>query len=157
MILKIEGLDKLLGKLDTIQKEQCIQRALTKSCLIVEAQAKVNCPVDDGQLRQSIGSEVKGNIGAIGTNVEYAPYVHQGTGIYAVNGDGRKTRWKFQDAKGEWHSTIGQPPNPFLERALDANREQIIDTFKEEITFQKMIGALIIIAGVYLVVSEKEE
>ena len=68
---------------------------------MVEAQAKVNCPVDDGQLRQSIGSEVKGNIGAIGTNVEYAPYVHQGTGIYAVNGDGRKTRWKYQDAKGE--------------------------------------------------------
>ena len=133
MILEIKGLDKLLGKLDTIQKEQCIQRALTKSCLIVEAQAKVNCPVDDGQLRQSIGSEVKGNIGAIGTNVEYAPYVHQGTGIYAVNGDGRKTRWKYQDAKGEWHSTIGQQPNPFLERALDANREEIIDTFKEEI------------------------
>ena len=133
MILEIKGLDKLLGKLDTIQKEQCIQRALNKSCLIVEAQAKVNCPVDDGQLRQSIGSEVKGNIGAIGTNVEYAPYVHQGTGIYAVNGDGRKTRWKYQDAKGEWHSTIGQPPNPFLERALDANREEIIDTFKEEI------------------------
>ena len=133
MILEIKGLDNLLGKLDTIQKEQCIQRALTKSCLIVEAQAKVNCPVDDGQLRQSIGSEVKGNIGAIGTNVEYAPYVHQGTGIYAVNGDGRKTRWKYQDAKGEWHSTIGQQPNPFLEKALDANREEIIDTFKEEI------------------------
>ena len=100
---------------------------------MVEAQAKINCPVDDGQLRQSIGSEIKGNIGVIGTNVEYAPYVHQGTGIYAVNGAGRKTRWKYQDAKGEWHSTIGQPPNPFLEKALDANREEIIDTFKEEI------------------------
>ena len=45
---------------------------------MVEAQAKVNCPVDDGQLRQSIGSEIKGNIGAIGTNVEYAPYVELG-------------------------------------------------------------------------------
>ena len=133
MIIEIKGLDNLLGKLDTIQKEQCIQRALTKSCLMVEAQAKVNCPVDDGQLRQSIGSEIKGNVGAIGTNVEYAPYVHQGTGIYAVDGDGRKTRWKYQDAKGEWHSTIGQQPNPFLERALDANVEEIIDTFKEEI------------------------
>ena len=133
MILKIEGLENLINKLDDIEKAEYIQRALTKSCLMVEAQAKVNCPVDDGQLRQSIGSEVKGNIGVIGTNVEYAPYVHQGTGIYAVNGDGRKTRWKYQDAKGEWHSTIGQQPNPFLERALDANREEIIDTFKEEI------------------------
>ena len=133
MILEIKGLENLINKLDDIEKAEYIQRALTKSCLMVEAQAKVNCPVDDGQLRQSIGSEVKDNIGAIGTNVEYAPYVHQGTGIYAVNGDGRKTRWKYQDAKGEWHSTIGQQPNPFLERALDANVEEIIDTFKEEI------------------------
>ena len=133
MILEIEGLENLINKLDDIEKAEYIQRALTKSCLMVEAQAKVNCPVDDGQLRQSIGSEIEGNIGVIGTNVEYAPYVHQGTGIYAVNGDGRKTRWKYQDAKGEWHSTIGQPPNPFLEKALDANREEIIDTFKEEI------------------------
>ena len=133
MILKIEGLENLINKLDDIEKAEYIQRALTKSCLMVEAQAKVNCPVDDGQLRQSISSEIEGNIGVIGTNVEYAPYVHQGTGIYAVNGDGRKTRWKYQDAKGEWHSTIGQQPNPFLERALDANREEIIDTFKEEI------------------------
>ena len=133
MILEIKGLDKLLGKLDTIQKEECIQRALTKSCLMVEAQAKVNCPVDDGQLRQSIGSEVKGNIGAIGTNVEYAPYVHQGTGIYAVNADGRKDRWSYKDAEGNWHSTIGQHPNPFLETALESKKPKILEIFKGEI------------------------
>lgn len=134
MIVRVEGLDKLLGKLNDLEKAQCINRALTKSCLMVESQAKINCPVDDGQLRQSITSEVKGFVGAIGTNVEYAPYVHQGTGVYAVNGDGRTdVPWCYQDAKGEWHSTIGQQPNPFLERALDANREDILDTFKEEI------------------------
>ena len=129
----VKGLDELLKKLDNLQSDQIVKEALTKSCLIVEAEAKERCPYDDGQLKQSITSVVNKNTGAVGTNVEYAPYVHQGTGIYAVNGDGRKTRWKYQDAKGEWHSTIGQPPNPFLEKALDANREEIIDTFKEEI------------------------
>ena len=52
-------------------------RALTKSGLLVEGTAKELCPVDDGQLRQSINSKVIDNKNAsIGTNVEYAPYVH---------------------------------------------------------------------------------
>lgn len=129
----IKGLDELLGKLDRLESMECVERALTKSCLMIEADAKENCPVDDGQLRQSITHEVKDLTGAVGTNVHYAPYVHQGTGIYAVNGDGRKTKWSYQDENGEWHTTIGQHPKPFLENALDANRKKIKETFKEEI------------------------
>lgn len=128
----IKGLESLINKLDKLS-DASVKEALNKSCLMVEADAKVNCPVDDGQLRQSITSEVDGNTGAVGTNVEYAPYVHQGTGIYAVKGDGRQDRWSYQDAKGEWHSTIGQQPNPFLEKALDSNREDIKKLFQEEI------------------------
>ena len=56
-----------------------------------------------------------------------------GTGIYAVNGDGRKDRWSYQDAEGKWHSTIGQKPQPFLERALDNNRDKINKIFEDEI------------------------
>lgn len=130
---RIRGLDKLIKKLDAIEQMKYIDRALTKSCLLVETDAKKNCPVDDGQLRQSITYEVKGNEGAVGTNVEYAPYVHQGTGIYAVNGDGRKSRWSYQDIEGNWHSTIGQQPKPFLENALDTNRSKIKEVFKEEL------------------------
>ena len=110
-----------------------MKEALTKSCLTVEAEAKERCPVDDGQLRQSITSVVDKNIGAVGTNVEYAPYVHQGTGIYAVNNDGRKDRWSYKDAEGNWHSTIGQHPNPFLETALDSKKPEILEIFKGEI------------------------
>ncbi len=128
----IKGLESLLKKLERLGSV-AIKDALTEACLMVEADAKINCPVDDGQLRQSITSEVDGKTGVVGTNVEYAPYVHQGTGIYAVNGDGRQDRWSYQDAKGEWHSTIGQHPNPFLEKALDSNREDIKKLFQDEI------------------------
>lgn len=56
----------------------------------------------------------------IGTNVEYAIYVHQGTGLFAEKGDGRKeVPWVYKTADGKWHSTKGQKPNPFLRRALD--------------------------------------
>lgn len=133
MAKSIKGLDSLIRKLEKLQGV-AVTDAIEKACLLVESEAKQLCPVDDGQLRQSITSElVNDTTGAVGTNIEYAPYVHQGTGIYAINGDGRQDRWSYQDAEGNWHSTIGQAPNPFLERALDNNRKEINKIFKDKI------------------------
>ncbi|MDM0720058.1 HK97 gp10 family phage protein, partial [Clostridium perfringens] len=59
-------------------------------------------------------------IGRVGNTMEYAPYVHQGTGIYAKDGNGRKTPWKYKVESGKykgWHITKGQRPQPFLEKA----------------------------------------
>lgn len=129
----VQGVNELINRLRNINQE-AVNRGLDKSGLLVEGTAKELCPVDDGQLRQSINSKVISNKNAaVGTNVEYAPYVHQGTGIYAVNGDGRQTPWSYKDAEGKWHTTRGQQPNPFLERALDQNREKIIEIFQQEI------------------------
>ena len=83
--------------------------------------------------------EIEGNIGAVGTNLYYAPYVHQGTGIYAVNDDGRKdVPWRYKDKDGNWHSTKGQPPQPFLQDALNANKKNIRDLFKEAIKYDRL-------------------
>ncbi len=107
-----------------------LENALEKACLIVENGAKQNCPVDDGQLRQSISHTVDGTKGEVGTGVEYAPYVEVGTGIYSTEGGGRQTPWTYKDAKGEWHTTRGMAAQPFLRPALDKNRSRIIDCFK---------------------------
>lgn len=127
----IEGLDSLNFKLSLLADPAMAERFLRKAGAMVERDAKRNCPVDTGQLRSSITHEVKGDVCAVGTNVEYAPYVHQGTGIYAVNGDGRPTPWRYQDDEGNWHSTIGQKPQPFLTKALDQNRDEISKMFYE--------------------------
>ena len=127
------SIDKIIKRLDQLGKQEQIELALDKSRLLVENDAKKFCPVGDGQLRLSIRSERDGLTAAVGTNLEYAPYVHQGTGIYAMNGDGRKTPWSYQDIHGEWHTTIGQEPNPFLFKALDTNRKQILQIFKDEL------------------------
>ena len=126
----VKGLDELLKKLDNLQSDKIVKGALTKSCLIVEAEAKERCPYDDGQLKQSITSVVDNNIGAVGTNVEYAPYVEIGTGIYSTQGGGRQTPWVYQDANGEWHRTSGSKPQPFMKPALEQNTSKIIDQFK---------------------------
>lgn len=128
----VVGAEKLLNKLSGLT-DDFVTEFLEEACMMVERDAKILCPVGNGELRNSITSEVDGNQGKVGTNLEYAPYVHQGTGIYAVNGDGRKDRWKYQDAEGNWHSTIGQQPNPFLEKALTMNKKEINKLLKEKI------------------------
>ena len=72
MNVTIQGLKSLEIKLDNLA-EIPVRNALTKSTLLVEGRAKENCPVDTGQLKNSITSEVEGNTGYVGTNVEYAP------------------------------------------------------------------------------------
>ena len=120
-------------RLDSLENElpNLLEKALEKACLIVENSAKENCPVDSGQLRQSIKHEVDGLTGEIGTNVEYAPYIEIGTGIYSTQGNGRQTPWKYQDAKGQWHTTKGMKAQPFLKPALESNFGQIARCFEE--------------------------
>ena len=122
-------LDKIISKL----LPDAIRQGLEEACLIVESGAKKNCNVDDGVLRSSITHEVENNEGIIGTNVEYAPYYHEGTGIYAIEGNGRQTPWTYCDAKGEFHTTKGQKPKQFLKKAVDENKNRIINCFENKL------------------------
>ncbi len=137
----LEGLNDVLANLEnTIDKiKVCESVAIDRGCQVIENKAKELCPVDDGILRASITHKVQessvGTItGTVGTGVEYAPYVHQGTGLFAVNGDGRKEPWVYKDAKGQFHKTIGQKPQPFLLDAsigeMDAVIRQISEVMK---------------------------
>lgn len=70
----------------------------------------------------------------IGTNVHYAIYVHEGTGIYHPNG--RRTKWYFKsEYDGKWHATRGMPPNRFLKNGLVRNMKQIEQYFKDNLKF----------------------
>lgn len=132
--MAIENLDKLISKLEKLDN---VNQAMVQACILVENEAKIKCPVDNGLLRNSITHYIEDNpnelVGVVGTNVEYAPYVEFGTGIYSSLGNGRQDRWKYKDAKGEWHSTIGQHPQPYLQPALEENRRKIEKMFKEQI------------------------
>ena len=129
---EVINLEKLISKLNKLSDQQ-MEQALNKACILVENQAKENCPVDTGELRMSITHYVEGDTGVVGTNKQYAPYVEYGTGLFAKEGNGRQTPWSYQDAKGEWHSTKGQKPQPFLEPALLDNEKKIIKIFDEAI------------------------
>lgn len=137
MMAYIENLDKLLTKLENL-KTVSVEQAVNEACILVENDAKKRCPVDTGELRMSITHEIeetseKRTTGAVGTNLEYAPYVEFGTGIFSSLGNGRQDRWSYKDAKGEWHSTIGQQPQPYLHPALDDNREEVKKLIQKKI------------------------
>ena len=64
--------------------EQAIDLALTASALLVEGQAKALCPVDTGNLRNSITHEVEKKEARVGTNVSYGIYQELGTSKMAA-------------------------------------------------------------------------
>lgn len=60
-------------------KDMATQIALEAIGLQAEGYAKKKCPVDTGNLRNSITHVYDEDSAYIGTNVEYAPYVEFGT------------------------------------------------------------------------------
>lgn len=127
MEVKVTGLTELTQKLDSLLD---INDGMKKCCALVERSAKEKVPVQTGELRRSITSKIENNglevIGTICTPLEYAPYIEYGTGLFAEKG-GRPTPWCYQDDKGEWHTTSGQPPQPYMRPALNENRTAILE------------------------------
>lgn len=118
--------------------EKLLEKGMEKALLTVEADAKRNCPVDEGLLRASINHETEvGNeeiTGRVGTNVEYAAFVEFGTGIYAENGDGRQTPWAWIGDSVKWeggHKTQGQKGKRFMQDAIDKNRDKLGEIFAD--------------------------
>lgn len=59
--------------------DDIVERELADTASDIEKQAKNITPVDTGRLRASIKADVRGLEANIGTDVEYARFVHDGT------------------------------------------------------------------------------
>ena len=128
--VKVENLDGVIDALDGLVSDENMAEALAKACALVERTAKEKAPKGTGELRRSIASRVEKDYGVVFTPLFYAPYVEYGTGLFAEEGGRKDVPWHYQDDEGEWHSTNGMKPQPFLRPALYENREQIKRLFK---------------------------
>lgn len=130
MSVKIEGLEHLNKTLETLLSTENMTQAMGQACAAVEASAKKKAPKDSGALRRSIASKVEtegGDIqGIVYTALDYAPYVEYGTGLFAESDGRTDVPWVYQDDEGNWHSTKGQKPQPFLRPALNENRKTVV-------------------------------
>lgn len=130
MSVKVDGIEEVAKYFNSKLSTENTRKALLKAGALVERSAKQKAPKDNGQLAQSMQYAIDGNATTctVFTPLEYAPYLEYGTGLLAENGDGRKdVPWHYQDEKGEWHSTSGQKPQPFLRPALTENENKIAE------------------------------
>ena len=109
-----------------------LTQALGKAGALVERGAKMKCPKDLGNLARSIQYDVEGNTCTVSAPLEYAPYVEYGTGLFAEQG-GRKTPWTYKDEEGNFHTTSGQRPQPFLRPAFNEAQAGIVQLLEGEL------------------------
>lgn len=108
MNIRIEGLGAVTDMLERYADEARgkFEKGIARGCEIVKDEAKTLCPVDTGELRESITAKAEGLRGDVGTNKEYAAYVELGT-----------YKMKAQ---------------PYLVPALETKKEDVINAVKEE-------------------------
>lgn len=136
MSIQLDGLDSLVKKINRLggKADDALLKGIQKSVQLVDDDAKDLCPVDTGDLRNSINRKVEMNQegikGSVGTNKEYAIYVELGTGQKgsespsppkAPIGNGYKVDWSGMSAR------------PFLYPALMQNKEAIKELCVEEL------------------------
>ena len=95
----------------------------------VEAQTKRNTKVKTGKTKGSWEHVV--NVDKmevqIGSRYKNALWEEFGTGIYALNGDGRKkVPWVYKTPDGKFYTTVGKKPRRALYRAYTSKRNLII-------------------------------
>lgn len=107
---RIDLKNKLMINLDKVSNE-----------ILEESRNKA--PIDIGIMRENSGYFTKKQndsskiVSYVGFMEFYAVYVHQGTGLFALNGDGRQTPWWWKGTTEKWegwHRTTGQAPKQFL-------------------------------------------
>ncbi len=101
----------------------------------VVSQTQRRTPLDTGQLKGSwdyhvneSGLEVK-----IGSPLENAIWNEFGTGVHALEGDGRKTPWRYKDRKGKWHTTTGKAPQRSLFNAWNFIQDKVKNALEKKL------------------------
>ncbi len=146
----IEGMNNLFRKLSklTTDAKLTLEKTVTKNMKeTVQAEAKLLCPVDTTDLRESIEvkTEIEGNNirVIVYTNSDHAPYVEFGTGKTGENtpvadkypGDiaYKQDKWLVNIPDVGWRYIAGQPAQPYLYPALKNNEHKIIENIKTDL------------------------
>ena len=107
MSIRLEGMNDLQARISALSDcDERIDEALNRGALQIEGDAKRGCPVQTGNLRASITSDLsKPLVKEVGSNVEYAEFVEYGT--------------RYKAAR------------PFLNSAYEANINEILEDVKQ--------------------------
>ena len=120
----------------TIQVQSAIDKrinAVLEECAgELESQVKRNSRVDTGKTKNSFRHAISRNFADgsytahIGSSDENAIWEEFGTGEYALEGNGRKGGWFYEDEKGNGHFTYGKEPSRAFWKAYTKLKDKII-------------------------------
>ena len=112
-----------------------IEKALTKSAILIQRNAIKESPIDTGRLRSNIIYRVFFGTAVISPNVDYAVYVHEGTRPHSMpfNAVEPWARRKGIPAGAVWQSIRhkGTKGNPFMRRAAEQSGDGVRKFFKD--------------------------
>lgn len=105
-----------------------------ESCEKIKNKAETNYLIKEGE-KIDIITEIKINneeiIGYITCKQEESSYIHQGTGIYVKDENGKTIPWKSKESKD--NKKQGRKANLFLEEARDESSQEIEVILKGEL------------------------
>ena len=123
--------------IDNINKEAGIW--LEEASSLVESQTKRNTKVKTGKTKGSWEHVVHEDehYAEVGSRYQNALWEELGTGIYALNGDGRKTKWVYTPDGGKhYYTTVGKKPRRALWNAYSSLKNRIIRSAQQR--FKKL-------------------
>lgn len=137
--ITLEGLDDIIGKMEKLGGEELVDKALQRTAGLVQGQAKLLAPVASpeyggGDLRDSIKvSDVKNRSVEVFTNSDHAIFNEFGTG---TKGDPSvphttKESWVYMGTDGQFRTSHGMSPRPFMRPAAEFGRKNIGAIFED--------------------------
>ena len=131
-----KGIAELITKLNSlgVNVTDVLEKSIAKNVKLVQAEAKTLCPVDLGDLRNSISTKVEksstGVKGVIFTNSDHAAYQEFGTGQRGSESPSPPKSDADLSYREDW---TGIKAQPFLYPALKNNEYKVRDKVRKDL------------------------
>lgn len=160
----VNGVESLMKKLKELGSlEPAVYKSVKKQTEVVRGVAVKLCPVyagpwsfvPRGELKRSIYTKVEqdadATMGCVYTNAAHAPFVEFGTGPVGQSSHGgispnvpvayTQEPWVWMDDEGGFHTTEGQPAQPFMYPALKSMEKRVVKGIKSDLQAEiKKVG-----------------
>ena len=133
--IEIHWADEVTKKLSKLWKEDlksARDKRLKYSAILLQGEAKKETPVDNWILRKSIKYAVHNDYAVVYSNLFYAPFVHEWTRPHLIRPVKKKSLFRIDENWGHFAKLVHHPgskENPFFTRAVDQNKNRILQMF----------------------------
>lgn len=162
--MAVDGVRSLMRKFNELgSMEPVVYKSVRKQTEAVRIVAVKLCPVYAGPWRFVSRGALKGSIygkvdqdadatiGCVYTNASYAPFVEFGTGPVGQSSHAgispnvpvayTQEPWVWVDDEGGFHTTEGQPAQPFMYPALKSMEKYVVNAIKSDLQAEiKRVG-----------------